>query len=350
MTKVLVTGVGGRIGSSLTQHLLHDGYDVRGMVRPDGRRPDREIARDIEIVEAWLTDTEALGQAVAGTDMVVHLAAQMGIGDTDPERYFDINVGGTLRLLEAAVNQRPPVRRFVFTSTDNTYGPAYPQAQPITEESRQVPGDYYGTSKVLAERLVQNYHKLYGLEYTILRLGSVVAPNEATALFRHTWTRAFLAAHYAAGRRSNLWPLLANQGDPTLLLDTAVGSRDDNPAIVLTGPDKMPWSLHLTDVRDAVTGIVLGMERDAAANDEFNIIGPNTTTCDDAAAAIARHDSQAEAVTVQMPVKLAFELSIAKARRTLGYTPAWDFEGMLSTALDRDVRSQPRDYVPVGAA
>lgn len=344
--RVLITGVAGRVGSSLARKLLQSGYSVRGTVRPGGKTLGTPLSSEIEVVEASLRDTEALARAVSGVDVVVHLAAQMPMAETPVDEYFDINVGGTLRLLEAAANQNKAVR-FVHASTDNTYGPARPLSDLIDENHPQVPGDYYGTSKVLCEHLVKNFHKLHGLEYTILRLGSILAPNETTALFRLDWIRAYLSAQAEAGRRGNLWQLFSQCEKPAAIVDAAVGARDDNPAVALTGPDGDSWSTHLTDVRDVVAGIVLAIKRPEAANEEFNIVGPHTTTFTEAAGVIADR-AGVDMLTVQMPMRLAFELSTAKARRLLGYTAQWDFAGMVDSG-SQSTDETSLDYVPVGA-
>lgn len=340
---VLITGVAGRVGSTLAHQLIRAGYDVRGTVRPGGRSLHPALAGQVEIVEADLTDPVALTRAVEGADIVVHLAAQMVIGDTAPDRFHDVNALGTLRLLEAAARAEHPVRRFVFASTDNTYGPGRPRFVPITEEHPQLPGDYYGTTKVLGEQLVRNHHELYGLEYSIMRLGSVVAPHEVPPLFRLSWTKAFLAAQAQAGRRGNLYQVFADQPDLSALVEEAVGHRDDDPVVALTGPGGTPWSLHLSDVRDVAVGLMLGVEHVAAADQDFNIVGPRTTTFGEAAAVLAK-ELDLDTVTVELPVTLAFEVSIAKAQQLLGYRPTRDFAQTVRAALEPDAM----DYVPAG--
>ncbi|NED96368.1 NAD(P)-dependent oxidoreductase [Phytoactinopolyspora alkaliphila] len=329
--RVLVTGAAGRVGSWVAEELANSGHDVRGMVRPGGRSVPEPLRSRIQVMEAALTDTRAIERAVAGADVVVHLAAQIVMADTPVDTYVDINTGGTLRLLEAAVRQDPPVRRFVHASTDNTYGPVHPQAAVITEDHPQTAGDYYSTSKLLAERLVENYHRIHGLEYSILRLGSVIAPDEAEPLFRREWVRAFFAMHADAGDRSNLWQLFRQCDDPVGELDAAVPAPDGNPALAVTGPSGTPWSIHFTDVRDVVDGVVLALEHPAAANQTFNMLGPRTTTFAEGAEVMARRRG-AEVLEVRMPMTLAFELSSQKAARLLGYEPRWTFDDTLSSA------------------
>ncbi|TDC53969.1 NAD(P)-dependent oxidoreductase [Jiangella ureilytica] len=329
--KILITGVAGRVGTELAARSLAAGHTVRGTVRPGGHALRPALAREVEIVEASLADAGALARAVEGVDVVVHLAARMVPGDLPIDEFFDGNVLGTVRLLEAAV-AGGTVRRFVLASTDNTYGPARPRFTPITEEHPQLPGDYYGTSKVLAEQVVRNWGELYGLEHSIVRLGSVVEPREVLPLFRLSWARAFLAAQHQAGRRGNLWPLFADRSDLSRVLDEAVGKRDDDPAVALTGPASTSWAIHLTDVRDAADGLLLVVDRSDAANQAFNVVGPRTTTFTEGAAVMAgRFDL--DTVTVELPVTLAFAVSHQKAAQRLGYAPTRDFAAIVDAAV-----------------
>lgn len=330
--RILITGVAGRVGTELAARSLASGHSVRGTVRPGGRSLSPGLARDVEVVEASMADAGALARAVDGMDVVMHLAARMVPGDQPIDEFFDGNVQGALRLLEAAASTRTPVRRFVLASTDNTYGPARPRFTPITEDHPQVPGDYYGTSKLLAEQLVRNLASLHGLEHTIVRLGSVVEPHEVLPLFRLDWTRAFLTAQHQAGRRGNLWSLFADRPDLTATVDEAVGARDDNPAVALTGPAAQPWAIHLTDVRDAADGLVLALERPEAAGEDFNVVGPRTTTFAEGAAVMAGQ-FDLDTVTAELPVTLAFELANDKAAQRLGYAPSRDFATIIRSAV-----------------
>ena len=344
--KVLVTGVAGRVGATLAQQLVRGGQQVRGMVRPSGRQPHPALAAQIEVAEADLSDAAALRRAVTGVDVVVHLAARMVLGRRPPDELLDVNVGGTLRLLEAAVTAKRPVRRFVFASTDNVYGPAHASTTPFAEDHPLDPGDYYGMSKVLAEQLVRNHRELQGLEYTIMRLGSVVAPNEALPLFRLTWTLAFVAGQVGAGRKGSLWQLFDGRDDIVAAIGGVAAARTDNPAVVLNGPGEEPWSIHFTDVRDAVAGLMLGIDHPAAANETFNIVAPRTTTFA-AGAGVAAASFGIDTVAIDLPVRLAFEVSSMKARRMLGYVARRDFAATLETAL-RPPHVDP-SYLPASA-
>lgn len=240
------------------------------------------------------------------------------------------------------------MQRFVLVGgAAHTYGLSTPHVRPLTEESPTSPGDYYGTSNVLAEQLVQRAHQLYGLEYTIVRHGWVLAPNEVTQYFNLAWARRFLSAHVNAGRRSNLWPLFAGHDEAPALLEASAAARTDNPAVILTGPGGQPWAIHFTDVRDLAAGIALAIDHKSAADELFNIAGPRTCTFAEGAAVLARHCKRA-VLTGEMPVTLAYELSTTKARDLLGYMPAFDFDATMDSCFQEDEYLFGLGYVPVG--
>lgn len=334
METVLVTGVTGRIGANLALQLLKRGLSVRGMVQPEdpGRRKLDQLP-DVEVRMAALHDADAIADAVEGVDSIVHLAAQMVLGSTPVDRYFDTNTLGTLRVLEAAAQARHQVRRVVFASTDGTYGPARPLYQPMDEAHPQQPGDYYGISKVLAERLVANYGQQYDLDWTIVRYGSVIAPDEVLGLFRYRFVSGFL--HKAEeGRRGNLWPLFESMARPWEVLEAAVGEAAvRNPAVAVRSPTG-PWALHLTDVRDAVEGTIVALEHPAASGESFNIVGPCTVDFDAGATLIA-DALDLPRFSIELPAMLAFAIDRTKAERVLAFRPTWPLERMVKTALER---------------
>lgn len=334
MEVVLVTGITGRIGANLALQLLKRGFNVRGMVHPkDPARCKLDQLPDVDVRLAALDDADAITAAVEGADSIVHLAAQMALGSTPVDRFFDTNTLGTLRVLEAAARARHRLRRVVFASTDGTYGPARPVYQPMDEAHPQEPGDYYGISKVLAERLVANYGLQYGLEWTIVRYGSVIAPDETLKLFRYEFASNLL--HKAEeGRSSNLWPLFASMARPWEVLDATVGeAAADDPAVALRSSEG-PWALHLTDVRDAVEGTIAALRHPAASREDFNVVGPSTVDFDTGATIIANALGLPR-FSVELPARLAFVVDSTKAERVLGFKPAWTLADMVKSALER---------------
>lgn len=329
---VLITGVTGRVGANAAVALAERGYALRALVLAnDPAAAKLASLPDMEVVRGGLDDQSTVDRAVEGVDAVVHLAARMVIGTTPADVLFDTNTTGTLRLLEACVNSRTRVERFVFASTDGTYGPVRPSYLPIDERHPQLPGDHYGTSKLLAEQLVRNYGEHYGLPWSIVRFGSVLEGSEVLGWFRRDLAVGMLR-RATLGPRSHLWALFRDGPErPWEQVEREVPAGDSNPAVALHGPDGRPWAIHLTDVRDVVQGTVLALEHPAATGEDFNIVGPGAVAHDEGADVIAaaldlpRYD-------VRLPMRWAFEVSTEKAARRLGFRPEWSFERMVESA------------------
>jgi nucleoside-diphosphate-sugar epimerase len=108
-------------------------------------------------------------------DAVVHLAAILPTAaQRDPARATQVNVAGSLNLLEAA--RKCGVRRFVFGSSLSVYG-TYPAEHVVNESDRTAPEDVYGAGKVFVEQLGEAYRRANGLEFVSLRIGRVVGPG-----------------------------------------------------------------------------------------------------------------------------------------------------------------------------
>jgi UDP-glucose 4-epimerase len=180
--RALVTGGAGFIGSNLVDALLDRGDEVT--VVDDlstGRVENLDTARrrGIGFHEASITNPERLRRIVSGTrpDIVFHLAAQIDVRKSidDPAWDADINVGGTINVLEAA--RRCGVARVVNTSTGGAiYGEVDPVPTPETVAPR--PMAAYGTSKLCAETYCGWYERLYGLSTVTLRYGNVYGPRQ----------------------------------------------------------------------------------------------------------------------------------------------------------------------------
>jgi UDP-glucose 4-epimerase len=132
-----------------------------------GRRA--AVPPECTFVEADIGDGTMLDRVMATDtpDAVIHLAAEAAVATsiTDPARYFEANVGRGLALLTAM--RRHGVTRMVFSSTASTYGE--PQHVPISEAHPLQPISAYGESKLMFERILQWYHRAYGLKAVALR-------------------------------------------------------------------------------------------------------------------------------------------------------------------------------------
>jgi len=184
LSRILVTGAAGFIGSHLVERLLEVGHEVVGVDAFTGyysrRRKERNLAQvageeGFHLVRGDLLDLELDG-LLRGMDGVAHLAAESGVraswGDDFP-RYLERNVEATQRLLEALSGRS--VERFVFASSSSVYGSV---DGPVKETARLRPASPYGLSKLAAEELVGLYARQRGVPATVLRYFTVYGPRQ----------------------------------------------------------------------------------------------------------------------------------------------------------------------------
>lgn len=183
--KVLVTGGAGFIGSHICEDLLQLGADVYCLDNfSAGKRSNiREFLEgdNFHVVAKDVCDCDAEMEILFdGADIVFNNAAsKKNICLHNPQKDLSVNAGGTLNLLELA--KKHGVEKFVHASTGSVYGE--PQIFPTTESHPYEPVSYYGVSKLAGERYVDVYHKLYGLDTTILRYFHVYGPRQESNEF-----------------------------------------------------------------------------------------------------------------------------------------------------------------------
>lgn len=178
MTRVLVTGAAGFIGSHLVEALLARGESVR--VADDfstGRRENLPDASRLEVVEGDLADAEVARRAVRGIDYVLHQAAVPSVPRSveDPVGSHRANVDATLQVLVAA--RDAGVRRLVFAGSSSAYGDS--QVLPKREDMRPAPKSPYALQKLVAEQYCQLFTSLYGFETVVTRYFNVFGPRQA---------------------------------------------------------------------------------------------------------------------------------------------------------------------------
>lgn len=178
MTKVLVTGGAGFIGSNLVDGLLNEGYEVRVLDNfSTGRRENIEhFKKDIELIEGDMRDQEITDQAVAGIDMILHEAALPSVPRSikAPVTSNDVNVGGTLKLLSSA--QKAGVQRMIMASSSSIYGNT--AELPKHEAMTPKPMSPYAVTKLTGEHYLRVYHELYGMETLAIRYFNVFGPRQ----------------------------------------------------------------------------------------------------------------------------------------------------------------------------
>ena len=181
---VLVTGAGGFIGSHLTEQLVCRGQRVRAFVRYNSRS-DRgllellppSILDSVEVVFGDLRDADRVRRAAQGVQAIFHLGAHVGIpySYSSPRDVVETNVVGTLNVLEAAREQE--VERLLHTSTSETYGTA--RSVPMDETHPLTGQSPYAASKIGADKLVESFHRSFGLRATTVRPFNTYGPRQS---------------------------------------------------------------------------------------------------------------------------------------------------------------------------
>jgi UDP-glucuronate 4-epimerase len=196
--QAVVTGAAGFIGSHLTERLLREGWTVIGIDSFDGFYDPRIKRRNIaaclsnphfRLVEADVRDKDAMEKAIEpNTDVIVHLAARAGVRPSiaEPALYADVNVNGTVVLLEIARQLKIP--RFIFASSSSVYGNN--KKVPFSEDDNvDFPISPYAATKKAGELICHTYHHLYGIAINCLRLFTVYGPRQRPDLAIHKFAR-----------------------------------------------------------------------------------------------------------------------------------------------------------------
>jgi len=177
MSKALITGGAGFIGSNLAALLVHEGYDVTVIDNlSSGYHHNLQPLPTVTVARGDIRDAPILAKVMDGIDTVFHLAASVGNKRSidHPIDDADINVMGTLRVLEAA--RHAGVRKIVFSSSAGIFGEL--KQLPIREDHPVEPDTPYGASKLAAEKLCLAYAKLYELDAVCLRYFNVYGVNQ----------------------------------------------------------------------------------------------------------------------------------------------------------------------------
>ena len=172
---ILVTGGAGYIGSHACKALKRAGYTP--VTLDNFSTGWRDAVKFGPLVEADLLDRAALDLAFKDykPKAVMHFAALSQVGEsvTDPGKYWRNNVGGSLNLIEAAVDAK--CKKFIFSSTCATYGEH--DGVLITEETPQTPANAYGASKLAVEQMLKNFEASHGLKSVMFRYFNVAGAD-----------------------------------------------------------------------------------------------------------------------------------------------------------------------------
>jgi dTDP-L-rhamnose 4-epimerase len=356
---ILITGGAGFIGSHLADQLLDVGHKVRVLDNfseqvHGGRRPDYMDER-VEVLEGDVRDREAVDRALEGIDVVYHLAAAVGVGQSmyEVEHYTSVNNVGTGVLLEALIERAAdqPVDRLVVASSMSLYGEGLYQAKNgrarsdvsrgvsqleqghwelVDEEGRELEpiatpehkppalASVYALSKFDQERLCLMIGEAYGIEVSALRFFNVYGPRQALSN-PYTGVLAIFGSRYLNDK-------------PPLIFEDGLQRRD---------------FVHVSDIARACR---LAMEKDEAVGEVFNIGSGESFTVRQVAAEMGRAMGK-EDIEPQITgeyrvgdIRHCFA-DISKAREQLGYQPQVSFEDGLGELAEWMADQSAEDHV-----
>ncbi len=179
MARYLVTGGAGFIGSHVVDRLVADGQTVRVLDDLSTGRLEnlQQVRQQIDFIEGDIRDRERVARACHNIDYVIHEAAWRSVPKSmgDPVGYTEVNVLGTVSLLEAA--RQAKVKRVVCVSSSSVYGEA--TQMPLREDQPTRPISPYAASKLAAELFCGMFARSFGVETVCVRYFNVFGPRQS---------------------------------------------------------------------------------------------------------------------------------------------------------------------------
>lgn len=339
---VLITGGAGFIGSRLARRLVAAGSTVTVLdalipqvhgVDPATTSPLlRSLDGIATVIHGSVTSVEALREAIAGADVIVHLAAETGTGQSmyEIDRYVEANVGGTAKLLDVLANEEHSVRRLVIASSRSIYGEGayrtadgrtvYPSHRddaamaagdfdvhmdgegdleliPTDEGSKLHPSSVYGITKQMQESLILTVAPTVGIEPVSLRYQNVYGPGQS---LKNPYTGIL-----------SIFSTLIRQGKEINIFEDGLESRD------------------FVFIDDVVEATFLAATEPAAAGGVFNVGSGVATTVNEVVAALFA------AFGTEVPTRVSGNYRLGdirhnvadttRLREVLGFEPAVTF-------------------------
>ncbi|MEO3435198.1 NAD-dependent epimerase/dehydratase family protein [Inquilinus sp. CAU 1745] len=351
--RVLITGGAGFIGCHVARALLHRGYDIRILDSlidqvHAGRPAIDPVLREVEVKEGDVRDATTVAVALQDVDHVIHLAAEVGVGQSmyAIDRYVSVNDHGTAVLLQALT--RRPVRRLVVASSMSIYGEGLYRTEggdtvadaerpaggkrwnPVDAQGRELTpmptpewkapklASVYALTKFVQEQLTMTVGRTYGMESVALRLFNVFGPGQALSN-PYTGVLAIFASRLLNGQ---------------------------NPAIFEDGRQRRDF-VHVEDVAQA---FALALEHPDAPGETFNIGSGIDVTVEEVAtklaAAMGRPDLTPDILGKARTgdIRHCFA-DIGKARDRLGFAPRRTLEDSLPELVGWVEKQQAVDRV-----
>ena len=287
MTSILITGVNGFIGDRYASSVRQKGWHVVGL---DLQPADLHGHCDeYHSVDLGASEASAFFDTLPGVDLVLHAGGVSGfmVATDRPHHIVDVNIRGTMPVLHFACQRQ--IRRTVLCSTMMVYSADAQLGLRHSEEEYPAPISVYGASKVAIEALMHGYNHQYGIDAIAVRPGHVYGPGRTTQCF----VREMLKA-------------------------VRMGTRCEIPQ---SGKSWRQY-VHVDDICDALDrafSVVRPVTR------TFNITAGEIHTLDEVAAIINRNIGKLDVVfdsSIDLPNYRVGELSIERARDTLGFVPS----------------------------
>jgi UDP-glucose 4-epimerase len=302
----LITGAAGFLGSALANQLAREGHQVRGL--DDLSAGDRDaLFADVHFTRGDVRDRPKLWTLLQDVDCVYHLAARVSVSESllYPREYNDVNVGGTVSLMEAM--RDVGVGRVVLISSGAVYGDQ--GEQPLNEKAEPNPRSPYAVSKLAAEYYVRTIGSLWGIETVSLRVFNAFGPGQHLPPSHPPVIPSFLRQGQRGGS-------MVVHGDGHQTRDF-VFVQDVIRAMIAaaTAPDINQQVINIGSGRETSIREAGELARQLTGNKAELIYAP-------------RNDAGVS--------RMCADLSLA--RKLLGYSPRYGLEEGLQKTLDRDSR------------
>lgn len=343
--KICVTGGAGFIGSHLSLKLLAEGYDVTVLdnlspqvhgAEPENTSPlYQSIKGKVKFIRGSVTRREDWRKALAGQDVVVHLAAETGTGQSmyEIQRYSDVNIGGTALMLDILTNEKHSIKKLIVASSRAIYGEGkyrcpehgivFPEDRqdtdmqkgdfeckcpecggtvelfPTSEDSKIHPTSVYGITKYTQEQLTLTVGASIGLPVVVFRYQNVYGPGQSL---------------------SNPYTGILSIFSTRLKNNYSINIFEDGKE-----------SRDFVYINDVVKATILGLENDAANFNVFNVGSGIPIDVIRVAKTLAEHYENDSDIYTSGNYRLGDirhnYADLKKINDFLGYQPKWNFEG-----------------------
>lgn len=304
----LVTGGAGFLGAALANRLVRDGHQVRAIDDLSAGDP-RRLDSDVLFTRGDVANRPKLWTLLQDVDCVYHLAARVQVSESIlyPREYNEVNVGGTVSVMEAM--RDAGVQRVVFTSSGAVYGE---QAhQPVREDQSPNPQSPYAVSKLAAEYYVRTIGALWGIETVILRVFNAYGPGQ------------------------NLPP-----SHPPVIPRFLKQALGGGSLVIFGGGGQTRDFVFVDDVVEALAAAATASDVDRRIIN----VGSGRETSVNELASLAAEATGREVEVLHSPAESGgvsrLRADINAARHLLNYEPQMELRRGLSLTMERDVRFQ----------